>query len=52
MGDHCLDGALPGQGVGSARFSLVSTFKGSGEQRLQRFDVVRKGRYGGFHEAE
>lgn len=41
MGDHCLDGALPGQGVGSARFSLISTFQGSGEQRLQRFDIVR-----------
>ncbi len=26
---HCLDGAPPGRGVGSARFSVISMFQGS-----------------------
>lgn len=52
MSDHRLDGALARDRVRGARLGLVGALKGSGEQRLERFDIVRKGRHGGFHEGE
>ena len=49
MRDDSLNGALAGLGVGGARFRFVGALDGSSKQRLQRFDVVRKGRNGRCH---
>ena len=42
--DHRFDGALAGVGVGKLRLSLVSLLERGNQQRLERFNVVRKGR--------
>ena len=50
--DDRLDGALAGDRMGRARFRFVGALKGSGEQRLQRFDIVRKRRNDRCHAGE
>ena len=53
VGDHRLGGALAGMGVGELRLGFVGPLgRCCAQQRLERFDVVRKGRNGGFHGTE
>jgi hypothetical protein len=52
MGDHRLGGALAGLCVGEPRLCLIGSAGRRVQQRLERFDVVRKGRNGGFHDHE
>jgi len=52
MGNQRLDGALVGHGVGELGLCFVSLLERGNQQRLERFDIVRKGRDGGFHEPE
>jgi hypothetical protein len=52
VGDQRLDGALVGHGVGELGLCLISLAGHRCHQRLERFNVVRKGRDGGFHEGE
>jgi hypothetical protein len=53
VGDQGLDGALTGMGVGQAWPLPRRLFAGHRRhQRLERFDIVRKGRNGGFHGPE
>lgn len=49
VGDHRLGGALAGMGVGELRFRFVRSPGRCCQQRLERFNVVRKGENGGFH---
>ena len=52
MRDDRLNGALAGDRTGGARLGLVGTLQRSGEQRLERSDIVRKGRNSRCHEGE
>jgi hypothetical protein len=52
MGDHGFGRALAGKRVGQLRFGFVGTPERRNQQRLERFDVVRKGRNSGFHGGE
>ena len=52
VGDQRLDGALVGHGVGEPGLCLISLAGHRRHKRLERFNVVRKGRDGGFHDAE
>ena len=50
--DDRLNGALAGDRTGGARLGLVGTLQRSGEQRLERSNIVRKGRNSRCHEGE
>ena len=52
MRDHRLGGALPGMGVGELGLGLIGPLGRARQQRLERFDIVRKGRNGGFHDRD
>ncbi|OBX17512.1 hypothetical protein A9995_15655 [Erythrobacter sp. QSSC1-22B] len=52
VGDDRFGGALAGVGIGKLRLSLISLLERGNQQRLERFNVVRKGLDGGFHESE
>lgn len=52
VSDQGLDGALVGQGVGELGLCVISLAGHRRHQRLERFNVVRKGRGGGFHGPE
>jgi len=59
VGNQRLDGALVGHGVGELGRSsggvLLGLLGSAGhrhDQRLERIDIVRKGRNDGFHEGE
>ena len=49
VGDQRLDGALAGMGVGQLGLCFISLLERGNQQRLERFNVVRKGRDDGFH---
>jgi hypothetical protein len=42
--------ALANHGIGEARLGLVGAFERGGQQRLERFDVVREGRCARVHD--
>jgi hypothetical protein len=50
--DDRLNGAFAGDRIGGAGFRFVGALDGSGEQRLQRFDIVRKRRNDRCHGRE
>ena len=52
MRDNRLNGALAGDRTGRPRLGLVGTLQGSGEQRLERSNIVRKRRNSRCHEGE
>ena len=59
LGDQRLDSALVGHGVGElgrgssgVLLGLLGSAGHGRHQRLERFDIVRKGRNGGFHGGE
>ena len=52
VSDQRLDGALVGHGVGEPGLCLIGLAGHRRHQRLERFDIVRKGRNGGFHRPE
>lgn len=41
--DHGLGGALPGMGIGELGLGLIGSLGRARQQRLERFDIVRKG---------
>ena len=50
--DDRLDGALAGDRIGGARFRFIGALQRSRKQRLERSDIVRKGRNSRCHEGE
>jgi hypothetical protein len=50
VGDHRFGRALANHGIGEARLGLVGAFERGGQQRLERFDVVREGRCARVHD--
>ena len=52
VSDQRLDGALAGMGVGQLGLCFVSLLERGNQQRLERFNIVRKGRDDGFHGPE
>ncbi len=52
MGDQRLDSALAGHGAGKLGLGLASLTGHRRHQRLERFDIVWKGRDRGFHGGE
>lgn len=52
LSDQGLDGALMGQGVGELCLCFIRLASHRRHQRLERFDMVRKGREGGLHDGD
>lgn len=50
--DHGLGGALPGMGIGELGLGLIGSLGRTRQQRLERFDIVRKGRNDSFHDRD
>jgi hypothetical protein len=52
VGDHRLGSALPGLGIGEPGLGIIRPPSRGRQQRLDRCNVVRKWREGGFHTPE